>query len=612
MFYFLIIFILLTSLLNKCFKIMKIVIPQTSGLNIVDKKFEPKYFVKNKLRFVSPYVYTYKLFSKKRWVGKKIADVMTSEFCAYDMNYFIESIKKGYVKVNKQMVSTDYIIQSNDFIEHKLLLFEKPVLCNKIIILYEDQNFICVYKHSSLPTHPVGSYQYNSLLRILQNYISTSQKIKQDEHDQVIAQNEKENYNQDVSQDVNLKTQDKSYIYTLHRLDKLTSGIVFFGKNKKFSTYFSQNLSDNKIKKTYITRVQGDFRKLINKLLHSNNIIKRVNGQDNNLDNIINNYCNSMKNNDNLKFNKYDEENLFENDIFLYENNYEKNNHDKETCGHMKEKNMFNKLIQLVKNKKEELDNYFDMNKFDITYDINNDKYGDINNDKYGDNHNNEDMNNLHIYHKYFIIDFGYIYCENKKLLKYVFTKYTKENALQFNDYLLKPSITKFMFLSYNSSIDESLILCQPITGRTHQIRAHLKSLSYPISNDAHYNKTFEQEYIHKSNYLYFDERTRREHIQMNEQINNVLQNNNTNHGKNNKTFNNDKELFEHETTKNHSYNQKTPCEKYNYFPLIPFINTSFNWLYDQNINLNQEYNEKDMNKYFFKNINNLFTFHKH
>lgn len=327
-----------------------------------------------------------------------------------------------------------------------------------------------------------------------------------------------------------------------------------------------------------------------------------------------------MKNNDNLKFNKYDEENLFENDIFLYENNYEKNNHDKETCGHMKEKNiddketcshmkeknMFNKLIQLVKNKKEELDNYFDMNKFDITYDINNDKYGYINNDKYGDNHNNEDMNNLHIYHKYFIIDFGYIYCENKKLLKYVFTKYTKENGLQFNDYLLKPSITKFMFLSYNSSIDESLILCQPITGRTHQIRAHLKSLSYPISNDAHYNKTFEQEYIHKSNYLYFDERTRREHIQMNEQTNNVLQNNNTNHGKNNKTFNNDKELFEHETTKNHSYNQKTPCEKYNYFPLIPFINTSFNWLYDQNINLNQEYNEKDMNKYFFKNINNV------
>ncbi|CDO64200.1 pseudouridylate synthase, putative [Plasmodium reichenowi] len=856
MFFFLIIFILLTSL-NKGFKIMKIVIPQTSGLNIVDKKFEPKYFVKNKLRFVSPYVYTYKLFSKKRWVGKKIADVMASEFCAYDMNYFIESIKKGYVKVNKQMVSSDYIIQSNDFIEHKLLLFEKPVLCNKIIILYEDENFICVYKHSSLPTHPVGSYQYNSLLRILQNYISTSQKIKQDQDDEVIAQNEKENYKQNVSQDVNrdinrdinqdinqstntntntntntkrvnveeqsehvikinfnfkkenfgfmlddmkensscddkkikikndhisnctsnndnyndknftyhdhreqtyyhknvtqnindlyrkdeilnisqekkkrrkikqaniisneqinnmeiekkkqnenildtlnvlincreksmnqinhdkeynadhinkckqiyvqnvknvpkhnshnvpehnshnvpehnshnvpkhnsynvpehnshnvpkhnshnnnfdndLKTQDKSYIYTLHRLDKLTSGIVFFGKNKKFSTYFSQNLSDNKIKKTYITRVQGDFRKLITKLLHSNNIIKSANSQNNNLDNIINNYCNnSMKNNDSLKFNKYDEDNLFENDIFLYENNYEKNNHDKETCGHMKEKNiddpknMFHKLIELVKNKKEELNNYFDMNKFDITY--------DINNDKYGDNYNNEDINNLHMYHKYFIIDFGYMYCENKKLLKYVFTKYTKENALQFSDYLLKPSITKFMFLSYNSSIDESLILCQPITGRTHQIRAHLESLSYPISNDSHYNKIFEQEYIHKSNYIYFEESTRSEHIQIKEQINNILQNKNTHHAKKeNKTCNNDKELFEHEPNKNHSYNQKKTCEKYNYFPLIPFINTSFNWLYDQNINLNQDYNEKDLNNYFFKNINNV------
>ncbi|SOV14054.1 pseudouridylate synthase, putative [Plasmodium gaboni] len=856
MFYFLIIFILLNCL-NKCFKIMKIVIPQTSGLNVVDKKFEPKYFVKNKLRFVSPYVYTYKLFSKKRWVGKKIADVMTSEFCAYDMNYFIESIKKGYVKVNEQMVSSDYIIQNNDFIEHKLLLFEKPVLCNKIIILYEDDNFICVYKHSSLPTHPVGSYQYNSLLRILQNYISTCQQDKHEEDHQDIQQNEnKENVNENINeyknknnkhpnveiqsehvikinfnfkqqnfgfmpddikeklshddnkikinhsknynhndnhsdnqfihiddksqtyynhndtQNINdqlrkddilnisqerkkrrkikqeniinkehinnismiskeneneldtlnilikcrqkginknndnkkcgdnivydddkkcddnivhdddkkcsdniaydddkkcgdnivydddkkcsdnilynddlinkckeisiedtnnienaecleknncynknlkkdLKTQDKSYIYTLHRLDKLTSGIVLFGKNKKFSTFFSQNISDNKIKKTYITRVEGDFRILIDKLLHRNNIMKCLNNEENKLENIIDKYCNSMKYDYTLKFNKCEDHNSFQNDIFLYENNYELNNEENETCEQIQKKKkkkindeqkyMFNKLIQQVKNNKNELDNYFDMNKFDMTYDHNE------------DNHN--DDNNLNIYHKYFIIDFGYIYCENKKLLKYVFTKYTKQNCFQFSNYLLKPSITKFMFLSYNSSINESLILCQPITGRTHQIRAHLQSLSYPISNDSHYNKMFEQEYIQKSNYLYFDERTRNEHIQINQQINNnnkndIQPNNNNNNinNNNNNINNNHKQIFQdvHTQKKNESHINKKNSEKYNYFPLIPFINTSFNWLYDKNINLNEQYNEKDMNNYFFKNINNV------
>uniref|UniRef100_A0A8C9GXJ2 Pseudouridylate synthase n=1 Tax=Piliocolobus tephrosceles TaxID=591936 RepID=A0A8C9GXJ2_9PRIM len=157
----------------KSYKIMKIVISNTSGLNVVDKQFKPKYFIKNKLRFVTPYVYTYKLFSKERWRGKKLVDIMASEFCAYDLNYFIKSIEKGYIKVNNENIPCDYKLKNNDFIEHKLLLFEKPVICNNIIILYEDENFICVYKSSSIPTHPVGSYQYNSLLRIVQNYISS-------------------------------------------------------------------------------------------------------------------------------------------------------------------------------------------------------------------------------------------------------------------------------------------------------------------------------------------------------------------------------------------------------------------------------------------------------
>ena len=37
----------------------------------------------------------------------------------------------------------------------------------------------------------------------------------------------------------------------------------------------------------------------------------------------------------------------------------------------------------------------------------------------------------------------------------------------------------------------ESLVLCQPLTGRTHQIRVHLQALGYPIVNDGLYNKDF-------------------------------------------------------------------------------------------------------------------------
>ena len=36
---------------------------------------------------------------------------------------------------------------------------------------------------------------------------------------------------------------------------------------------------------------------------------------------------------------------------------------------------------------------------------------------------------------------------------------------------------------------EASVLLCQPVTGRTHQIRVHLKELGYPIVGDYHYGK---------------------------------------------------------------------------------------------------------------------------
>ncbi|GIY36540.1 RNA pseudouridylate synthase domain-containing protein 2 [Caerostris extrusa] len=47
-------------------------------------------------------------------------------------------------------------------------------------------------------------------------------------------------------------------------------------------------------------------------------------------------------------------------------------------------------------------------------------------------------------------------------------------------------SITEFQKLSFNGK--SSVVRCRPYTGRTHQIRAHLQYLGYPILNDPLYN----------------------------------------------------------------------------------------------------------------------------
>ncbi|CAA9987410.1 pseudouridylate synthase, putative [Plasmodium knowlesi strain H] len=732
------------------FKVMRIVIPNTSGLNVVDSNFEPKYFTKNKLRFVSPYVYTYKLYTKKRWIGKRISDVLTSEFCAYDLSYIKESIRKGYIKVNKENVSCDYLLKSNDLIQHKLLLFEKPVICNKILILYEDQNFICVYKSASMPTHPVGFYQYNSLLRILQNYISstlrkeqlsgeenigqTNPKDEQTErnegdvikisfnykeatikdnpgvespspqneepqqgkeqngdngidlgerqiegHADDVVENAKkrkqekiflddnkclnksgenrkkvatnlraENINGDdyltnerdlnetiytlnnvrsvppcsiesseegkkqneekantdksakppvepISENVQRRVKqhksynnerkdkqekDDSYIYTLHRLDKLTSGIVMFGKNKNFSTFFSQNISNNSIKKSYITRVEGDFRILIRTLLDEKKVIDDMDNKT--LNELVEDYCSVGKDDSPLPLNGG---NSFKNDIFLHRNSY---------CeeGALSGQGDMDTLSSIIREKRNYLLDEFDVEKFELGCEQRGND-GDVSGGHGHCNRSGEEDNPLR---QHFVVDFGYMYCENKKLLKYVFTKYSEKNRQIAEEYCLKPSITRFMFLAYNPELNESLVLCQPITGRTHQIRAHLKSLSFPISNDPQYNDNFAKEYMDKSVYLHFHEGDQsQEGTALSQDTNGTASDTHD-------------ELTSAPIAKTNSEKEDN-LEKYTHFPLIPFVNTSFHWLYDEKIDLNDTYNEADLNNYFFKKISNI-TYH--
>lgn len=47
-----------------------------------------------------------------------------------------------------------------------------------------------------------------------------------------------------------------------------------------------------------------------------------------------------------------------------------------------------------------------------------------------------------------------------------------------------KECITTFKFKFYDEVSGMSVIKCFPETGRTHQIRVHLKKLGFPIAND--------------------------------------------------------------------------------------------------------------------------------
>lgn len=186
-------------------------------------KMKPNIIRQNNLRFVEPYEFEYQIYAKGRWIGRKLIDVLVHEFRQYNEEYFLNAIKTGSLKINRYLTNPIKILQRNDFITHKVIRKENPIIDAELEVVFENDEFLVVNKPSSWPVHVCGGYQFNTLHRILMD-----------------------EYNYE-----NIKV--------LHRLDKPTSGIVILAKNKDAAEYFRKHMHTERIRKTYLCRVKGNF-----------------------------------------------------------------------------------------------------------------------------------------------------------------------------------------------------------------------------------------------------------------------------------------------------------------------------------------------------------------
>ena len=92
-----------------------------------------------------------------------------------------------------------------------------------IKILHEDECMLVVDKPPSIPVHPCGRYRLNSITHIL----------------------EKENGFKNL--------------HTLHRLDRLTSGVLMFAKTRERSLVMDELIRNRIVHKQYLCRVVGEF-----------------------------------------------------------------------------------------------------------------------------------------------------------------------------------------------------------------------------------------------------------------------------------------------------------------------------------------------------------------
>jgi 23S rRNA pseudouridine1911/1915/1917 synthase len=135
-------------------------------------------------------------------------------------------LKHGQIVVNGKTVTRyDYPLKSGDKIivgNHRSIV-EKNI--PQLRILYEDDDIIVIDKEAGLLTITTGSGIDTTAVSLLKDYVQKQSP-----------------YNK---------------IYTVHRLDQLTSGVLVFAKNSESQHQLRDNWRDMVTKRTYVAVVEG-------------------------------------------------------------------------------------------------------------------------------------------------------------------------------------------------------------------------------------------------------------------------------------------------------------------------------------------------------------------
>ncbi|TPX20937.1 hypothetical protein DIZ76_016834 [Coccidioides immitis] len=183
----------------------------------------PYYFEKG-FRRVAPYHYTYNTYCKERWRGRGLLDIFTTEFRDRPAEYYRAAIESGHVTINGKPGGVDSKVKNGDVVSHTLHRHEPPVTSLPIGVIHEDDEMIVIDKPAGVPVHPAGRYNYNSIIEIMRA--------------------------------------ERGHGFNplpCNRLDRLTSGVMFIGKDPKAAERISHGLRARTMQKEYIARVKGKF-----------------------------------------------------------------------------------------------------------------------------------------------------------------------------------------------------------------------------------------------------------------------------------------------------------------------------------------------------------------
>ena len=214
------------------------------------KTVSTHYYVRNNRRYVIPFDYEYRRNVRGQWINRTLLDVFNTTFPYQPPHYHEQQLKRGrlfaYAQDGCTVLPANHLLQLGNIVCHIIHVHEPSILYPSLSILGQTNDICVIVKNASCPVHQCGRFYRNTAVSILT-------------HDYGVGAGTGNTDKIDTT------------LRTVHRLDRVTSGIVLLAKNKKTARTLSDHIKKNELKKEYLALVIGNFNNINN---INNNITK--------------------------------------------------------------------------------------------------------------------------------------------------------------------------------------------------------------------------------------------------------------------------------------------------------------------------------------------------